>query len=256
MDYILSESSSPVEKKSRGINQFTLKIIAYAFMLCDLIGMYILETHVFDINKLAADGASNGYTSAQFADLILRLAGGIAFPLFCFLITEGFTHTSDIKKYVLRLTICAVVTEFIWDMVNGNPIFYMDSQNPVFTLLIGLIVLIFVKKYKGQIVMQAFAVALGVVLCSFINSQFGTFGYGVILIVLMYTAREKKLFFSLFGALLTIIASIINGYLLALISFAIIPLYSGKRGPKVTYPFYFVYPLALLALHVAGILFF
>lgn len=256
MDYILSESSTPVEKKSRGINWFTLKIIAYVFMLLDLIGIYILETHVFDINSLVADGAMDGYTTAQLVDLIFRLAGGIAFPLFCFFIVEGFLKTSDIKKYVLRLTVCAIVTEFIWDIANGNGFFYMQDQNPLFTLLIGLVVLIFIRKFHAKTVLQAFSICAGVVLCSTINSQFGMFGYGVILIVLMYATHEKKLFFSIFGSFLTIIASIFNGYLLGILAFAIIPFYSGKQGPKVKYPFYFIYPAALIILHLIGVLFF
>ncbi len=256
MDYILSESSTPVEKKSRGINWFTLKIIAYVFMLLDLVGIYIFETHIFDINSLSADGAANGYTSPQLVDLFLRLAGGIAFPIFCFLIVEGFLKTSNIKKYVLRLAVCAVVTEFIWDFVNVNTFVNFDSQNPLFTLLIGLVVLVIIDKFKGNSIAQLLGACIGIVLCSFIESQFGTFGYGVLLIILMYFTREKKLFFGLFGALLTIVASMFNGYIFALLAFVIIPFYNGKQGPKVIYPFYFIYPVALLVLHFAGILFF
>lgn len=256
MDYILSESSAPVEKKSRGINWFTLKIIAYVFMLLDLVGIYIFETHIFDINSLAEDGAANGYTTPQLVDLFLRLAGGIAFPIFCFLIVEGFRKTSNIKKYVLRLSVCAIVTEFIWDFVNSNTFVSFDSQNPLFTLLIGLIVLIIIKKFKGNSIVQLFGACIGLILCSFIDSQFGTFGYGVLLIILMYHSREKKLFFGLFGSLLTIVASIFNGYILALVAFVIISLYNGKQGPKVIYPFYFIYPVTLLVLHFIGLLFF
>jgi len=256
MDYILSESSSSVEKKSRGINRFVLKIIAYVFMLTDLVGAYIFETHIFDINELAADGAASGHTTAHLIDLFLRLAGGIAFPLFCFLIVEGLLHTSDIRKYVLRLAVTAVVTEFIWDMVNGSVFLDMSSQNPLFTLLIGLIVIALLNRFKGNTVVAALCACGGIVMCSFINSQFGTFGYGVILIIIMYYTREKKLFFGLFGSLLTIVASMFNGYILALLAFAIIPFYNGRPGPKVNIPFYFVYPAALLTLHIIGMLFF
>lgn len=257
MDYILSESSASVEKKSRGISHFILKIIAYVFMLADLVASYIFETHVFDVSTLVADGASDGYTTAQLIDLFLRLAGGIAFPIFCFLIVEGLLHTSDIKKYILRLAITAVITEFIWDMANGSAIFDFSSQNPLFTLFTGLITIMIIDRFKGHTIITALSTCAGIVLCSFINSQFGTFGYGVILIVLMYYTRERKLFFNIFGILLTVIASLFNGYIFAALAFTIIPLYNGKRGgPKAVVPFYFIYPAVLLILHLVGVLFF
>lgn len=257
MDYILSESSASVEKKSRGISHFILKIIAYVFMLADLVAAYILETHVFDVTSLTADGAADGYTTAQLIDLFLRLAGGIAFPIFCFLIVEGVLHTSNIKKYILRLAATAVITEFIWDMANDSNILDFSSQNPLFTLLIGLIVLAITEHFKGQTIITALSACAGIVLSSFVNSQFGDFGYGVILIVLMYYTRDKKLFFNIFGILLTVIAGMLNGYIFSALAFTIIPLYNGKRGgPKAVLPFYFIYPAALLILHLIGALFF
>lgn len=257
MDYILSESNASVEKKSRGINHFILKIIAYIFMLADLVGIYIFETHIFDAGQLVADGARDGYTAAQLIDLFLRLAGGIAFPIFCFLIVEGVLHTSDIKKYILRLAITAVITEFIWDMANGFGLFDFSSQNPLFTLLIGLITLAIVNRYRGNTLITAFSSCAGMVLCSFANSQFGTFGYGVMLIILMYYTRERKLFFNIFGILLTVIAGLFNGYIFAALAFTIIPLYNGRRGgPRAVWSFYAIYPVLLLILHLSGILFF
>ncbi|MBQ9765534.1 MAG: hypothetical protein IJW18_05015 [Lachnospiraceae bacterium] len=252
MDYILSESTTPVEKKSFGINLFTLKIIAFLIMLCDLICAFIIETHIIDLTTLTANGSTGGAEPIYLADLILRLVGSVAFPLFCFFIVQGFLNTSNIKMYIIRLAACAVVTEFIWDLASGYPLLDMSSQNPLFTLLIGLVVIFFVDKYKGQLMQQSLFVAIGAILCNFINAQFGTLGYGVFLIVLMYGTRNKKLYFNLFGPLLTLIGGTFEGYLLGLIAFVFIALYNGKRGPKLTYVFYLSYPVTLLALHFIG----
>lgn len=257
MEYMYSDSDSTVQKKLHGISGTTLKFIGIFFMLLDFIGIYILESHVFDVSKLEQNGAANGFTSYELADLILRLLGGIAFPIFCFLLVEGFVHTSNIKKYILRLLLTAIITEVIWDIANGNGWFFLNSQNVLFTLLIGLLVLTFIRRFSGRLILQSVAFFAGVILCSVINSDFGGFGYGVILITFMYATREKKLFFNIFGPLLTIAASIFNGYLLALLAFIPINLYNGRRSPsKWSYAFYAVYPALLLTLHLAGLLFF
>lgn len=45
------------------------------------------------------------------ADFILQMIGSLAFPLFCFLLVEGFMHSSSLKKYAASLGILAVVSE-------------------------------------------------------------------------------------------------------------------------------------------------
>ncbi|MHA1898537.1 MAG: TraX family protein, partial [Promethearchaeota archaeon] len=45
--------------------------------------------------------------------IILRIIGRLAFPIFAFLIVEGYERTRDPKKYLLRL--------FLWGMVSQIP---------------------------------------------------------------------------------------------------------------------------------------
>ena len=256
MDYFLSEADTVVQKKKFGISATTLKIIAVIFMFFGLVSTYILETHVFDVTALTADGSSDGFSLPHILDLIFFLIGGLAFPIFCFLLVEGMQHTSNIKIYILRLLIFAVITEFIYDIANGNGLFYFKDQNVMFTLLISLITIIGIRKYTGNLLAQSICFFIGIFVCHFINSDFGTLGYGVILTTLLYATREKKLFFNIAGPLLTIIASIFNGYLLALLAFIPINFYNGNRGFKCTYLFYAIYPVSLLILHFVGIIFF
>lgn len=255
MDYFLSESEAVVQKKY-GISATTLKLIGVFFMLFGLVSAYILETHVFDVTELVADGSSDGFTLPQLLDLIFFSLGGIAFPIFCFLLVEGLLNTSNVKRYLLRLFAFAVITEFIYDIANGNGWFYIQDQNVMFTLLISLITIALIRKFSGDMLIQSAAFCAGIFACHFINADFGTFGYGVILTTLLYATREKKLFFNIAGPLLTIVAGIFNGYLLALLAFIPINLYSGKRGIKCTYLFYAIYPVSLLVLHLIGIIFF
>ena len=256
MDYFLSEADTSVQGKRFGISSSTLRIIAVFFMLFGLVSAYILETHVFDVTALPSDGSSEGFTVPQLLDLFFSQIGGLAFPIFCFLIVEGFHHTSDIKKYVLRLLIFAIITEFIYDIANGNSWFYFNNQNVMFTLLISLLTITGIHMFSGNLLSQSLCFFAGIFASHFINSDFGTLGYGVILTTLMYTTREKKLFFNIACPLLTIVASLSNYYLLALLAFIPINLYNGKQGFKCTYLFYAIYPVSILILHLIGMIFF
>lgn len=74
-------------------NGFILKLIAIIMMTCDHIGV-LLESF---------------YPSQTIAIYILRCLGRLALPLFCFLIVEGALHTRSIKKYIIRLSIFALL---------------------------------------------------------------------------------------------------------------------------------------------------
>ena len=70
------------------MSSFVLKLIAIITMLIDHIGAVL-------------------YPEIRW----LRLIGRIAFPIFAYLVAEGFYKTSDIKKYLKRLFIFALVSD-------------------------------------------------------------------------------------------------------------------------------------------------
>ena len=69
----------------------------------------------------------------------LTCIGRIAFPIFAFLIVEGYTHTRNLKKYVMRLLLCAALSEVPFDLVMGGRAFYPFHQNVLWTFLIALV---------------------------------------------------------------------------------------------------------------------
>ena len=94
----------------KGINTFTLKLIAILSMTIDHIG-YLLFPKV----------------------TLLRIVGRIAFPIFAYLIAEGFVHTGDVKKYLLRLGIFAILSEIPYDLVISGNVLDLEQQNIFFT---------------------------------------------------------------------------------------------------------------------------
>ena len=102
----------------------TIKIIAIIAMVIGIAATAIcdrmlLRNGMADIgNDQEAYQAFMDVNGTLFtADFILQMIGSLAFPLFCFLLVEGFMHSSSLKKYAASLGILAVVSEIPFDLV-------------------------------------------------------------------------------------------------------------------------------------------
>lgn len=69
---------------------------------------------------------------------VMRSVGRLAFPIFAFFLAEGVRHTSDVRRYMTRMAVLAIVSEVPFDMAIYKSVVSMESQNVFFTLLMGL----------------------------------------------------------------------------------------------------------------------
>lgn len=136
--------------RQKGISGSTIKIIAVAAMLIDHIAAAVL------MRQIVANGYMDVAASGNMADMMqwlmdngalfyiyeaMRMIGRLGFPIFCFLLVEGFQRTRNLKKYALRLAAFALISEIPFDLAFKGEIFYMGYQNVYFTLLFGLLAL-------------------------------------------------------------------------------------------------------------------
>ena len=179
---------------------------------------------------------------------VMRAVGRLAFPIYCFLITEGFLHTRDRKKYGVRLFLFALISELPWNLMNHGTLLY-GKQNVFFTLLLGYLGLCAVEFFKDRPRYQLCALTVLFLAAVFLKADYGAAGYGFIL--LLYVLRDKKILQAGLGS------CFLSGSWKAALAFIPINLYNGKRGFVKTawlkYAFYVIYPLHLLILAIIRI---
>lgn len=238
-------------KKSRGLDGSLLKLIAIAAMLLDHIGAVILE-------KMLIQRTEGNYYSEDPLYLpycVLRMIGRIGFPLFCFLLVEGFLHTRNAGRYAARLGIFALLSEVPFDLALHGRLVDTGYQNVFFTLLIGLMVLIGFRiieekttAVRGVKLAAAFLVFLaGAGLAELLRTDYAAFG--VLCIAMLYLFRDNRRYQLLAGCL------VFSWEVTAPLAFLPIVFYNGKRGFGMKYFFYAFYPLHLLGLYFFAVFF-
>lgn len=194
----------------------------------------------------------------SFFYMIGRGIGRLSFPVFCFFLVEGFLHTSNVKKYLLRLGIFALISEIPFDLVFNQAIFEIEYQNIFFTLCIGLLILMCLNKientYRGKAGYTALYVAVIIGGCLLALLFRTDYNYaGVLMILSFYLFRYNKVLLTI---ALVIIYEFVLGGIQILAVFALIPIwfYNGQQGAKMNkYFFYSFYPVHILLLYLISI---
>ncbi|MBB6214261.1 hypothetical protein HNQ80_000330 [Anaerosolibacter carboniphilus] len=74
-------------------------------------------------------------------EMLLRIIGRLAFPIFTYQIAIGYSRTSNLKKYVLRLSLFALITQLPYSFFSPDIKFNPIHFNVLFTFItaIGLL---------------------------------------------------------------------------------------------------------------------
>lgn len=225
------------------LNSRVIKIIAIVAMLVDHIGMILFP----EIDAL-------------------RIIGRIAMPLFCFLIAFGATKTRSVPKYLLRLSILMVISQFAINWAaNGNPFIFTELY-VFFSLALGVLAIYLIKKSPHPI-LAVFSVFLICALAFSLNFAI-TVDYhmaGILLIVLFHIGLRYSLNIFKITALLSLVVfnlamMIFSHWWLqwySMFAIVIITLFTDKRikQHKVEkWVFYVFYPLHLVLLYIIKML--
>ena len=179
-----------------------------------------------------------------------RIIGRLAFPIYCFLLVEGAVHTRNMKKYILRMGIFALISEVPFDLAFYHRLVYTGHQNVFFTLGLGLLAIWFLEHPIEQldipdVLYKLLVIIAAGLIAEFFNTDYGFTGIAVICIF-YYLRGQPQLKYPIAAILLAAMGGVEVYAVLALIP---ILLYNGQRGRQtkvMQYGFYIFYPAHLL----------
>ena len=185
----------------------------------------------------------------------MRVIGRMALPLFAFCVAEGFRHTRDRKKYLLRLGLFACASEIPFDLVTAGKVLEFSHQNIMATFFWAVLALICFDRLTGPAPSKGrYALGLGLLLVFMVASLPLGLDYNMLavgLICIYYLLRDRALAVKnaaamVFHALLRNVGI----YWFGLLGFLPLFLYNGKRGKGLKWLFYVFYPGHLLVIYL------
>lgn len=204
--------------QGKGLSGSALKMVALVSMTLDHIAYYLMDSGI------AYDA--------------MRTVGRMAFPIFAFLLVEGYVHTRSVRKYALKLFVFALVSDIPWWLLNHD-----NTHNVFFTLLLGLVAMEGMKKIDNKPLLWCvlMTAVCGVATWLHVDYEYS----GILLICAFYIFRANDLTKSLLATLFMYQYGVIGLWL----GLAVLHCYNGERGfikgQYVKYLFYIYYPLHL-----------
>ncbi len=240
------------KEKSFEITSAALHIIAMLFMLCDHLWGTVIPGNDW-----------------------LTCLGRISFPIFAFMIVEGYFHTGNLKKYVGRLLLFAVISEIPFNLAMGSRLFYPIHQNVLWAFLMAIGFIHWNEKARksGKLWKRVIVEFTSVILAypSGLLTMVDFYHAGILTVLVFYFFRERKWYnyiaqfvclwyinMEMLGGLSYQINILGNTYFIArqgfaLLAFIPIWLYRGRQGyhnKAFQYFCYWFYPVHLLILGI------
>ena len=227
----------PSSRRYQILSGSALKLIAVVSMLIDHFASRLLAKSPIPLVSVGR----HEFTLYDFR----RFIGRAAFPIYCFLLVEGFLHTGSRKKYALNLLLFALLSEIPWDLAHHGTVLYLRSQSVYVTLLLGFLGMCALERFRaspGRLLAVLGILFYGSIL---LRCDYGCAGFALIL--LLYVLRDRKVEKTIIGC------GLLGCTYRAPIGFLPILLYNGKRGfiqsRVVKYAFYAFYPVHMLILY-------
>lgn len=234
--------------KQKILNANQLKLIAIAAMLLDhAVALFV--------------------PAGSICRIALRCIGRLAAPAMCYMIAEGYHHTSNRKKYLLRLLIFAVISHVPYNLCMGFSLSPLKATSVIWALAMGLLALMIVKNPKIHWILRVGGVGACCLLAYTANWNYIAVLWIVFFGIFYGSPKKQMLSFAAIGLVFhlgqqfsplllgsTTPEAFRNWHQLGI--FLAIPLllsYNGTLGKKSRFLsrfFYFFYPLHLLILYL------
>lgn len=202
------------------------------------------------------------YTIPSFANETTLLLGRMSFPLFAFLITEGYSHTKNLKKYFLRLLIFGIISQIPFMLFRTLLGDKKIMLNVMFTFILGIFSMLAYDKINQKYYSIPICIFI-IFIAKIINVDYGWYGTAMVLVFHIFKANKIELIISYFGLVLSYFISNdwlifkrinIEVFIAYLVPLIFIHLYNGKKGRSIKYFFYLFYPVHLAIFYLINVL--
>ena len=161
------------QKKWYETTSASLHIVAMACMLCDHLWATVVPGNDW-----------------------LTCLGRVAFPVFAFMIVEGYFHTGDLEKYVKRLLVAALLSEIPFNFMAAGTLFYPLHQNVLFSFLISIWLIWLNERAaaRGGAARRALvgALTIGLAVVLGVVTFVDYYHAGILTVLLFYAFRGRK----------------------------------------------------------------
>ncbi len=189
-----------------------------------------------------------------------RMIGRLAMPIFSFCISEGYIHSRDRNKYIIRLGLFALVSEVPFDLAFDGMV-GLNHQNIMLTFFLSVLALKVFDLIRGEVkgdtgkysiwrtVCGILSVCMMAVFAVVVKADYTLFA--VMAVFLFYVFKDSRhLIRSGVGVAFLALTRTVGYYCTTGLSLIPLLLYNGKRGRGLKWLFYVFYPGHLLLLYL------
>lgn len=236
-----------------GLHAGNLRAWGMLFAIAGIVSRAILQNQMLGVGLRSMQElmelmqTSDSAMAIATVALVLQAVETVAVPIFVFLLAEGLLHTSDFKKYVLRVAGLALLTEIPFDLAMNQKVLEFGNQNPVFGLLLCMALWYLFRRFAGKKLICVVMALAGLAWALMLKIEHGI--PMMLMFCVVYLFRNKKMYMGFSGmAAAALCTGISPFYLAAPMGFLAVHFYNGEQGSSSRLVNYLFYPVMLLAI--------
>lgn len=245
-----------VDHRPTGLTAAGLRKWGILFLLSGIISRAVLQNGILGMAEgtsaqlLALFESQPDMMGVAAGALVLEALETCAIPVFCFLLVEGFLAAADIKTYLIKVLAVALVSEIPFNLAMGGKLLDMSGRNPVFGLVLGLVMMHFFRIYSEKGTKNTLT-KLMVVAAAFVWSMMLKIQHGeaiIVMVGMLWLARNKPNMRTLFGCIgAGICCAFSVFYMVSPMGMMVLHFYNGEPGEDHELVRFWAYPVLLAA---------
>ncbi len=248
-----------------GISVNALRTWGMIFMAAGVIGRGVIQNHILGFAGMSTEQMLQVMESSETAmnyatmSIVMQALEVCAAPIFAVLLVEGILHTSDFVKYFTRVLGLALLTEIPYNLAMGKGILDFGSRNPVFSLVLGMLLIFFYQRYSERgfknVLIKILVTIAALLWIRMLKIEFGA--PMIVILVVLWCFRGKPMYRNFAGASAAIACSLFSPFFLASpMAFLAIHMCNWEKGEENRTLNYLMYPGMLLIATLVGVLLF